>query len=143
MDSAYKEFVAYCRRKGAHVDEIENIESTGGPVDVFARKVYDMCYAQIKKEDDRRVNALLVSALITACPQVITESSTLNPFVKPFMELLRCEENLTVTRHALNSLPVLFRMTSLKKPSPHAKMLKQIVTNLTSCENCFPQDFEL
>uniref|UniRef100_A0A9J2P403 Uncharacterized protein n=1 Tax=Ascaris lumbricoides TaxID=6252 RepID=A0A9J2P403_ASCLU len=169
MDSAYKEFVAYCRRKGAHADEIEHIESTGGPVDVFARKVFDMCYAQIKKEDDRlaltshyenfknvvatakavmtlnalRVNALLVSALITACPQVIAESSTLNPFVKPFMELLRCEENLTVTRHALNSLPVLFRMTSLKKPSPHAKMLKQIVTNLTSCENCFPQDFEL
>ncbi|KHN81471.1 hypothetical protein Tcan_18016 [Toxocara canis] len=169
MDSAYKEFVTYCRRKGVRANEIEDIENSGGSVDVYARKVFDACLARIKKDDDRvalnshyenfnnvvatakavmtlnmlRVNALLVSALIAAYPQVISESNTLNPFVKPFMELLRCEENLTVTRHVLNSLPILFRMTSLKKPSPHAKMLKQIVTNLTSCGNHFPQDFEL
>ncbi|VDK17373.1 unnamed protein product [Anisakis simplex] len=169
MESAYKEFVSYCRRKGIRTNEIEHIENSAGSVDVYARKVFDMCLLRIKKDDDRsalnshyenfnnivatakavmtlnvlRVNALLVSALITVYPQIVCESNSLNPFVKPFMELLRSEENSIVARHALNSLPILFRITSVKKPSPHAKMIKQIVTNLTSCENHFPQDFEL
>lgn len=37
MHSAYKEFVAYCRRKGARANEIERVEGAGGPVDVYAR----------------------------------------------------------------------------------------------------------
>lgn len=62
----------------------------------------------------RRVNALTVSSLLLIYPKSLLDSPSLNPFVKPLMELIRFEENVTFAQYALNSIPILFRIASGK-----------------------------
>lgn len=62
----------------------------------------------------RRVNALTVSSLLLIYPRSLLDSPSLNPFVKPLMELIRFEENVTFAQYALNSIPILFRIASGK-----------------------------
>lgn len=63
----------------------------------------------------RRVNALTVSSLLLIYPRSLLDSPSLNPFVKPLMEVIRFEENITFAQYALNSIPILFRIASGKK----------------------------
>lgn len=62
----------------------------------------------------RRVNALTVSSLLLIYPRSLLDSPSLNPFVKPLMELIRFEENIMFAQYALNSIPILFRIASGK-----------------------------
>ena len=165
LDSAYKEFAAYCKRKGVTQAEITEVADDGDSLDTNAGKLFALCSERVKKEEDAnclalrydsfknvvatakavmtanitRVGALIVSALLLSYPRILLESTSLNPFIKPLLSLLRYEENVVVARHILNSLPILFRMTSEKVPCPHAKMIKQVVACLTSCDSFFPQ----
>lgn len=55
---------------------------------------------------------MAVSSLLLIYPRILLDSSSLNPFVKPLMELIRFEENVTFAQYALNSVPVLFKIAS-------------------------------
>ncbi|CAG9532635.1 unnamed protein product [Cercopithifilaria johnstoni] len=166
LDNAYKDFASYCRKKGVTAAEIFDVEGHGDTVDNNASALYDICYNILRETNDReilrlryesfkyavatakavmtsnisRVNALTVSSLLLIYPRSLLDSPSLNPFVKPLMELIRYEENVTFAQYALNSIPILFRIASEKQPSPHAKMIKQIVVSLISCANRFPPE---
>ncbi|MCP9265859.1 putative helicase mot1 [Dirofilaria immitis] len=148
--------------------EIFDVEGHGYTVDNNASALYDICHNILREASDRetlrlrydsfkyavatakavmtsnisRVNALIVSSLLLIYPRSLLDSPSLNPFVKPLMELIRFEENVTLAQYALNSIPILFRIASEKQPSPHAKMIKQIVMSLVSCPNRFPQEID-
>ncbi|VDM94915.1 unnamed protein product [Thelazia callipaeda] len=166
LENAYKDFASYCRNKGVSAAEIFNVEDTGDTIDNYASALYEICFNYLRQESDRetlrlryesfkcavatakavmtsnisRVNAVTVSSLLLIYPQSLLNSPSLNPFVKPLMELIRFEENKTFAQYALNSIPILFRIASEKKPNPHAKMIKQIVVSLVSCSNRFPEE---
>uniref|UniRef100_A0A158Q845 TATA-binding protein-associated factor BTAF1 n=1 Tax=Elaeophora elaphi TaxID=1147741 RepID=A0A158Q845_9BILA len=166
LDNAYKDFASYCRKKGVSAAEVFDVEGHGDTVDNNASALYDICYNILRETNDRetlrlryesfkyavatakavmtsnisRVNALTVSSLLLIYPRSLLESPSLNPFVKPMMELIRFEENVTFAQYALNSIPILFRIASEKQPSPHPKMIKQIVVSLVSCTNRFPPE---
>ncbi|KAM3725944.1 TATA-binding protein-associated factor [Dirofilaria immitis] len=168
LDNAYKDFASYCRMKGVSATEIFDVEGHGYTVDNNASALYDICHNILREASDRetlrlrydsfkyavatakavmtsnisRVNALIVSSLLLIYPRSLLDSPSLNPFVKPLMELIRFEENVTLAQYALNSIPILFRIASEKQPSPHAKMIKQIVMSLVSCPNRFPQEID-
>uniref|UniRef100_A0A915Q5G0 Uncharacterized protein n=1 Tax=Setaria digitata TaxID=48799 RepID=A0A915Q5G0_9BILA len=168
LDNAYKDFASYCRKKGVSAAEVFDVEGRGDTVDNNASALYDICCSILKEANDRetlrlryesfkyavatakavmtsnisRVNALTVSSLLLIYPRSLLDSPSLNPFVKPLMELIRFEENVTFAQYALNSIPILFRIASEKQPNPHAKMIKQIVVSLVSCTNRFPQEID-
>ncbi|EJD75877.1 SNF2 family domain-containing protein [Loa loa] len=148
--------------------EVFDVEEHGDTVDNNASALYNICYNILEEMNDRetlrlryesfkyavatakavmtsnisRVNALTVSSLLLIYPRSLLDSPSLNPFVKPLMELIRFEENVTFAQYALNSIPILFRIASEKQPSPHAKMIKQIVVSLVSCTNRFPPEVD-
>ncbi|KAL3982802.1 SNF2 N-terminal domain family protein [Acanthocheilonema viteae] len=166
LDNAYKDFASYCRRKGVSTAQLFDVEGHGDTVDNNASALYDICYNILSDTNDKeilrlryesfkyavataravmtsnisRVNALTVSSLLLIYPRSLLDSPSLNPFVKPLMELIRFEENVTFAQYALNSIPILFRIASEKQPNPHAKMIKQIVVSLVSCANRFPPE---
>uniref|UniRef100_A0A1I7W0Y6 TATA-binding protein-associated factor BTAF1 n=1 Tax=Loa loa TaxID=7209 RepID=A0A1I7W0Y6_LOALO len=168
LDNAYKDFASYCRKKGVSAAEVFDVEEHGDTVDNNASALYNICYNILEEMNDRetlrlryesfkyavatakavmtsnisRVNALTVSSLLLIYPRSLLDSPSLNPFVKPLMELIRFEENVTFAQYALNSIPILFRIASEKQPSPHAKMIKQIVVSLVSCTNRFPPEVD-
>ncbi|VDK62452.1 unnamed protein product [Onchocerca ochengi] len=168
LDNAYKDFASYCRMKGVSAAEVFDVEGRGYTVDNNASALYDICYNILSEANDKetlrlryesfkyavatakavmtsnisRVNALTVSSLLLIYPRSLLDSPSLNPFVKPLMELIRFEENVTFAQYALNSIPILFRIASEKQPNPHAKMIKQIVVSLVSCTNRFPPEID-
>ncbi|VDO12030.1 unnamed protein product, partial [Brugia timori] len=166
LDNAYKDFASYCRKKGVSAIELLDVEAHGDTVDNNASALYNICHNILRETNDKeilrlryesfkyavatakavmtsnisRVNALTVSSLLLIYPRSLLDSPSLNPFVKPLMELVRFEENITFAQYALNSIPILFRIASEKQPNPHAKMIKQIVVSLVSCTNRFPPE---
>ncbi|KAK6111163.1 SNF2 N-terminal domain family protein [Brugia pahangi] len=166
LDNAYKDFASYCRKKGVSAIELLDVEAHGDTVDNNASALYNICHNILRETNDKeilrlryesfkyavatakavmtsnisRVNALTVSSLLLIYPRSLLDSPSLNPFVKPLMELIRFEENITFAQYALNSIPILFRIASEKQPNPHAKMIKQIVVSLVSCTNRFPPE---
>ncbi|VDK77763.1 unnamed protein product, partial [Litomosoides sigmodontis] len=166
LDNSYRDFASYCRKKGVSTAKIFDVEAQGDTVDNNASALYEICHNILREADDReilrlryesfkyavatakavmtsnisRVNALTVSSLLLIYPRSLLNSPSLNPFVKPLMELIRFEENVTFAQYALNSIPILFRIASERQPSPHAKMIKQIVASLVSCDNRFPPE---
>ncbi|EJW86293.1 hypothetical protein WUBG_02796, partial [Wuchereria bancrofti] len=166
LDNAYKDFASYCRKKGVSAIELLDVEAHGDTVDNNASALYNICHNILIETNDKeilrlryesfkyavatakavmtsnisRVNALTVSSLLLIYPRSLLDSPSLNPFVKPLMELIRFEENITFAQYALNSIPILFRIASEKQPNPHAKMIKQVVVSLVSCTNRFPPE---
>ncbi|VDM15525.1 unnamed protein product [Wuchereria bancrofti] len=144
LDNAYKDFASYCRKKGVSAIELLDVEAHGDTVDNNARYEsfkYAVATAKaVMTSNISRVNALTVSSLLLIYPRSLLDSPSLNPFVKPLMELIRFEENITFAQYALNSIPILFRIASEKQPNPHAKMIKQVVVSLVSCTNRFPPE---